>query len=167
MGGYIIQTFMKKYPNIVKGFIGIDTCPFGTNYYSKSDMWWLKQIGWMSYCYPHKILIKAIAKSCTYTKYAYENMLAALNQYTKKEVCYLMGIGFSEFLKENCNLVIKCPVLILVGEYDKTGKVKQYCKAWQKETGYPLHIIKKAAHNSNIDNYKQVNIEIEKFLNIL
>jgi len=67
----------------------------------------------------------------------------------------------------NCDLDIKCPVLILVGEQDKTGKVKQYCNAWHRNTGYPLHVIERAAHNSNIDNYKQVNMEIEKFINAL
>jgi len=164
MGGFITQAFLKRYPEVVIGFIGIDTTPFGLSYYSASDKWWLRQIEWMSHCYPHKALVKGIAKSCTYTRYAYENMFAALSQYTKKELCHLMGIGYAGFLEENCDLDIKCPVLILVGEYDKTGKVRQYCNAWQKRTGYPLHIIEKAAHNANIDNYGQTNHEIEMFL---
>lgn len=167
MGGYIIQTFLKQYAEFSIGFIGIDTTPFGLSYYSNSDKWWLRQIEWMSRCYPHKVLVKAIAKSCTCTQYAYENMLTALGQYTKQELCHLMGIGFSGFLEENSDLVIECPVLILIGENDKTGKVKQYCKAWQEKTGYPLHVIAKAAHNSNIDNYEQVNTEIEEFINSL
>ena len=57
--------------------------------------------------------------------------------------------------------------MILVGENDRTGKVRQYCKTWQEKTGYPLHVIKDAAHNSNIDNYEQVNNEIENFLDSL
>lgn len=167
MGGFITQTFLKQYPEFVIGFIGIDTAPFGACYYSASDKWWLRQVEWMARCYPRKALVKAIARSCAYTKYAYENMLAALSQYSKREICRLLGIGYAGFLEENCDLDIKCPVLILVGEYDKTGKVKQYCSAWQEKTGYPLHMIKKAAHNSNIDNYEQVNAEIEEFINIL
>ena len=167
MGGFIIQTFLKKYPEYIIGFIGIDTTPFGESYYSKSDKWWLRQIEWMSYCYPYKVLVKAIAKSCTYTKHAYENMITALRPYTKKELCNLMGIGYAGFLDENCDLQIKCPVLILVGEYDKNGKVKQYCIKWAEKTGYPLHIIENAAHNSNMDNYKQVNAEIVSFVNAL
>lgn len=164
MGGFITQTFLKRYPEFVIGFIGIDTTPFGLSYYSASDKWWLRQIEWMSHCYPHKALVKAIAKVCTCTKYAYENMFTALSQYPKKELCHLMGIGYAGFLEENCDLDIKCPVLILVGEYDKIGKVKQYCNAWKENTGYPLSIIKRAAHNSNVDNYEQVNNEIDSFL---
>lgn len=167
MGGYVIQTFLKQYAEFAVGFIGVDTTPFGLSYYSNADKWWLRQIEWMACCYPHKALVKAIAKSCTYTQYAYENMFTALSQYTKREICHLMGIGYAGFLAENTDLSIKCPVLILVGRQDKTGKVKQYCHAWQKNTCYPLHVIDKAAHNSNIDNYEQVNKEIEEFIKAL
>lgn len=78
-----------------------------------------------------------------------------------------MGIGYAGFLEENCDLALRIPVLILIGEDDRTGKVREYCKVWQEKTGYPLHVIKNAAHNSNIDNYEQVNSEIEKFINRL
>ena len=59
---------------------------------------------------------------------------------------------------------LKCPVLILLGDKDKTGKVKQYCMAWSEDKGYPLHIVKNAAHFSNGDNAEQVNSEIESFI---
>ena len=55
-------------------------------------------------------------------------------------------------------------MLLLLGDRDTTGKVKQYNKAWAKATGYPLHIIKHAAHFSNGDNPEQVNLEIEIFI---
>lgn len=164
MGGYITQTYMKQDPDEVKGFIGIDTCPFGLGYYSKSDMWWLRQIEWMSMCFSHKMLVKSIAKSSTYTEVAYQNMLTALHPYSKKELCHLMGIGYAGFLEENCNLEITCPTLLLVGQYDKTGKVKQYCDAWHEKTNLPLHVIPQAAHNSNFDNSEVVNQEIDVFL---
>lgn len=167
MGGYVAQAFLKQYPELVMGFVGIDTSPFGVAYYSRSDQWWLRQVEWMSLCFPHKMLVKAIASSCTYTQYAYEAMRTMLSLYTKRELCHLMGIAYAAFLKENCDLDIQCPVLLLLGEYDKTGKVRQYCEAWRDRTGYPLHIIRNAAHNSNMDNWEEVNAEIERFINSL
>lgn len=164
MGGYFVQAFLLKYPELVKAFVGIDTCPFGRKYYSKSDLWWLRQIGWMSSCYPHKALVNSIAKSVSTTDYARQNMLEALKPYSKKELCWLMGMGYSCFVKENRDMKINCPVLLIVGEHDKTGKVKQYCEQWHESENYPLHIIKNAAHNSNADNFMQVNDEIEKFI---
>lgn len=164
MGGYIAQTYMKLYPDAVKAFVGIDTCPFGLDYYAKSDVWWLRQVEWMSLCFPHKLLVKSIAKSCTHTEAACQNMLTALQPYSKKELCHLMGIGFAGFLEENCDLEITCPTVILVGEHDRTGKVKQYCDAWHRKTRFPLYRIPDAAHNSNFDNSDVVNRIIESFV---
>ena len=44
MGGYPSQMFAHLYPEKVKCFVGIDTTPFGTAYYSKSDLWWLSKV---------------------------------------------------------------------------------------------------------------------------
>lgn len=167
MGGYIIQAFIPRYPEKVKAFIGIDTCPFGNKYYSKSDKWWLRQIEWMSSIFPHRLLVESVAKGCTRTTYAYNNMFRALTPYSKKELCHLMGIGYAGFLAENNDLKISCPVLILAGEFDRTGKVLKYCESWHNSTGYPYRIIKNAAHNSNADNPEQVNAEIEQFIESL
>ena len=53
---------------------------------------------------------------------------------------------------------ISCPVLITHGEYDKTGKVRYYCKIWHEQTNYPLQIIKGAGHNANVDNPEEMGI---------
>ena len=44
MGGYPSQMFASIFPEKVEGFIALDTTPFGLKYYSKSDLWWLKQV---------------------------------------------------------------------------------------------------------------------------
>lgn len=75
-----------------------------------------------------------------------------------------MGIGFAGFLEENCDLEITCPTVILVGEHDRTGKVKQYCDAWHRKTQFPLYRIPDAAYNSNFDNSDVVNRIIETFV---
>lgn len=165
MGGYVIQSFILRYPEMVEAFVGIDTCPYGEQYYSKSDKWWLQQIEWMAKLYPLGLMKNAVAKQCARTEYARENMRKALAPYDKNELCRLMGIGFAGFLTDNQDMHISCPVLILVGEYDRTGKVKAYCEAWAKVQGYPLVVIRDAAHNSNADNPTQVNTEIRAFLN--
>lgn len=164
MGGYIAQTYLKLYPAEAAGFIGIDTCPFGRGYYSNADLWWLRQVGWMSGCFSRKGLIQGIAASCTATEAARRNMLAALRPYSRQELCRLLGRGYAGFLEENCDLEITCPTLLLVGSHDRTGKVKQYCAQWHRKTGFPLRVIPNAAHNSNFDNSEMVNREIDAFL---
>ena len=119
---------------------------------------------WMCMCFPHSLLIHSIAKTCTYTRESFDNMRAALSYYSKRELCHLLGAGYSGFLKENCDLTIKCPALIMVGEFDRTGKVKKYCAEWHEETQIPFVTIPKAAHNSNLDNFEAVNCEMDNFI---
>lgn len=164
MGGYISQAFICRYPEMVKGFVAIDSTPYG-NYYSKSDMWWLKQIEWMSKLFSEKLLKSAMAKQNAITEIGRANMAAMLGGYSKTELCHLMGIGFAGFLDDNRICEIPCPVLLIVGEKDNTGKVKAYNKEWAKRTGYPLVWVPNAAHNSNVDNPSFVNEKILCFVN--
>lgn len=164
MGGFIAQAVIKRFPKLASAFIAIDSCPYGSQYYSKSDIWWLRQIGWMAYLYPVKAMKKAIAKQNTATSAGYENMISMLRYYGKAELCHLMEIGYASILDDNCDLEIACPTILIVGEQDKTGKVKIYNKQWSEATGFPLIIIDGAAHNSNVDQPHQVNMVIERFL---
>ena len=164
LGGYFSQSFIRSYPEKVKGFVSIDSTPYGEIYYSKSDRFWLRQVEWMSHLYPYKMMQKAIANQVSTTQYAYENMLSMLQQYPKNELCHLMGIGYASLLDDLSDMEIPCPVLLILGEKDKTGKVKTYNREWTKRTGYPLIIIKNASHNSNADNPEEVNDAIANFI---
>jgi pimeloyl-ACP methyl ester carboxylesterase len=165
MGGYPSQEFAFRYPEKVEGFIALDTTPFGLSYYSKSDIWWLKHVAPMAKCYSENTLRKSMAKSVSRTKYSYDKMIEMLAPLTKSQIIEQMDIAYGLFTKENKDVSFSFPVQILLGEFDKTGKVQQYCQAWSKKEGYPLHIIKKAAHFSNGDNPEQVNSEIHRFIN--
>ncbi|MCR4648703.1 MAG: alpha/beta hydrolase [Lachnospiraceae bacterium] len=164
MGGFITQSVLKRFPEIVEGFVSIDSCPYGEKYYSKSDKWWLRQVEWMAKLYPDKALRKSIAKQVSTTEDTYRNMLEMLDDYDKNELCHLMGIGYAGFLDDVSDLEIKCPLLLIVGDKDKTGRVIKYNMDWSEELGCMVSWIKNAAHNSNIDRPEEVNREIEKFL---
>jgi pimeloyl-ACP methyl ester carboxylesterase len=167
MGGYPSQEFAARYPDRVMAFIAVDTTPFGLEYYSRSDRWWLRRVGSMAKWFPEKILKKSMAKSVSKTQYAYDLMLKMLGPLSKADIAEQMEIAYGGFLKENKNVRFTFPVLILLGQYDRTGKVSQYCKAWAKKEGYPLRIIKHAAHFSNADNHVDVNNEINEFISSL
>lgn len=164
MGGYPSQEFASRYPDMVEGFIALDTTPFGMKYYSKSDLWWLKQVAPIAKWFTDGMLRKSMAKSVSKTKYSYKKMMEMLQPFTKAQIIEQMNIAYGEFAKENKEVSFTFPVLILLGDSDTTGKVKLYNEKWSKITGYPLHIIRNAAHFSNGDNPKQVNMEIETFI---
>ena len=167
MGGYPSQHFAALYPEMVKGFVALDTTPLGLQYYSKSDLWWLKQAAPMAGFFPAGILRLSMAWAISKTRYAYEKMISMLEPLTKQEIISQMRIAYEYFPLENKDVVFSFPVLILVGEKDSTGKVKAYCEEWARQTGYPLHYIKGAKHFSNGDNPQQVNDEIGCFIESL
>lgn len=164
MGGYPSQVFASLYPEKTLCFIGIDTTPFDPEYYSKSDLWWLSKVKPMAKWFTDKILRTSMARSVSATEYSYQKMLDMLAPLTKDQIIEQMDIAYGVLARELKPTYLKCPVLILLGDRDKTGKVKKYCKEWSKKTGYPLHSIKNAAHFSNGDNPEQVNKEINQFV---
>ncbi len=164
LGGFLTQSFIKRYPDRVSRFVALDSTPYGFAYYSRSDIWILRQVEWMAHLYPVKLMKKAMARQVSVTGRSYENMMQMLEPYNKNELCHLMGLGYAGFLEDNCELEIPCPVLLILGEKDRTGKVAQYNRAWAKQTGYPLRIIKGAAHNVNVDKPEEVNACIREFL---
>lgn len=164
MGGYPSQEFADRFPESVEGFIALDTTPYGLGYYSKSDIWWLNRTALMAKCFPEDLLRKSMARSVSRTAYSYGKMMEMLSGLSKDRIITQMDIAYSGFVKENRDIALKMPVLILLGEFDKTGKVRNYCKAWAEKKGLPLHIVENAAHFSNGDNPKKVNLEIEEFI---
>lgn len=166
-GGFVAQSFYKKYADMVAGMFTIGTCPYSPCYYSKSDLFWLRQTKWMFRLYPDGILQKAMAKMCGRTRHARENMLAMLADYTKDELCQLMYIGFAGFIPEISQMHIQCPMWLLVGQHDKTGKVMAYNKMCHEREGFPLYIIEGAAHNANDDQPQRVNELLTAFLQAL
>ena len=166
-GGFVAQSFYKMYPDRVEGIFTIGSCPYNPSYYSKSDLFWLRQTKWMFHLYPDGILRKAMAKMCGCTPRARENMLGMLADYSKGELCALMYIGFAGFIPEICKMDIRCPIWLSVGEHDRTGKVMAYNKMCHEMEGFPLYIIKGASHNANDDQPQQVNELLNAFLQIL
>ncbi|MDR1853150.1 MAG: alpha/beta hydrolase [Propionibacteriaceae bacterium] len=167
MGGYPSQEFASRFPQLVDGFVGIDTTPFGLSYYSRADIRILERVGAMAKWFPAQTLRKSMANSVSRTEYSRQLMFRMLAPLSKAEIVEQMDIAYGEFIKENHDVAFNFPVLLLVGEHDKTGKVKHYNQQWAAKTGYPLIVIEGAAHLSNCDNPEAVNRAIEGFVRSL
>lgn len=164
MGGYVCQEFIAQYPEMVQAFIAEDTTPFGLEYYSESDRAWLKKTPVISGKFPHRILCMSMAKQATVTRYGYHNCLGMMEQMDKKQLIHAMDAAYSDVFTRKEPISFPCPVLLLLGEKDRVGKVAAYNHEWAKKTGFPLHIIKKAGHNCNADNSEEFNRTVDRFL---
>jgi len=167
LGGYVCQEFGVRYPEKVKGFVGIDTTPFGHYYYSNWERFILSKIGLLSSMFPYKTLIKSISKGATRTDYAFNNMYSSVSKLSKDEIINIMNIAYKELLKRTETVNFNFPVLLVIGEKDNTGNVKKYNKKWSTQSGYQLVVISDAAHNSNVDNYNDFNNVLSGFLSRL
>jgi len=164
MGGFIAQAFLAQNPAYGEGFISVDSCPLGLEYYTKSDRWGLPHAEAMTRLYPLSMLRWSMVHACARTPAARDNMRSILAPYTKDVLCRLIGYGCGSFFTINRDIMLPCNVLLLVGAHDHTGKVRAYNEAWHRKTGYPLVIVPNAAHNANADNPTFVNAQVEAFL---
>lgn len=163
-GGYIAQSFTENYPDKVAGFIGIGTTPFGQRYYKSSEMFWLKHFTAIAKLYPYKSYCKASVKAVAITEEARKSMKDTLVELGKDGMLKSAKAVYDEFLAKSEEVDFKCPVLLTIGETDKTGYVQKYNKAWKTYKGYPLVSIEKAAHNANYDNYIRFNELLVEFM---
>jgi len=163
-GGYIAQAFMCRYPDIISLFIGIGTAPYGTDYYSKMDFFLLRNMKSIIKFYPWKTLKTAAPKKTPGTKKGNDKNKQKIKNFSKGEYSELLQQYYNAMMVDNRNLHITCPVLIMIGEHDNLGKVKEYCHKWHKRTGFDLVIIPHAGHNANVDNPTEVNKIINNFI---
>ncbi|MCL1919111.1 MAG: alpha/beta hydrolase [Peptococcaceae bacterium] len=164
MGGYVSQQFIEAYPEKTQAFIAVDTTPFGLQYYSRSDLFWLCHAGTMTAYYPEKTMRRHFVKANSISEEGRRLMLQMLAPLSKRDICYQMNMAGNALFAENHDIELTCPVLIIVGEKDQTAKVQQCCKDWAHKTGYPLVWIPNAAHLSNVDNWQEVNRAIDDFI---
>ncbi len=162
-GGYAAQAFAQKYPHSVEAFIGIDTTPFGSKYYKKSELFWTNHYSDIAKWYPYNLYCKLAAKAVSFTKESYLTLYDCLVRLGKQGMLVSADAVYKDFPNYQ-EVDFKCPVLLLLGENDKLGYIKKYNLMWTKETGYPLIIIPNASHNSHYDNYEEVNRVIYEFL---
>lgn len=85
--------------------------------------------------------------------------------YKKSDFFWLSQLEWMcRLFPENKEIKLPCTAILILGDGDCVGKVATYNKKWANKTGYPLNIIKNAAHNSNDDRPEEVNQIIENYV---
>lgn len=172
MGGYVGQTFAELYPEKLKGFVSIDSAPLQRKYVTGIEIWLLKKMEPVYYCYPWKSLLKTGTNGVAISKYGRMLMHKIMMTYAgdKKRYAKISGHGMkmlAEAMEKNLPYKISCPALLICGEKDHAGSCIRYNKAWHKDTNIPIAWIKDAGHNSNTDKPEIVNDLIEKLVSQL
>ena len=167
MGGYVAQCILQYYPDLLSGFVSIDSAPLKRKYVTAAELWLLKRIKPFYQMYPWGLLKKSGALGCANTDYGHQVMLEMMETYQKNEYCDLVSHGYkilAEAIEMNLPYEITCPSCFICGEKDKAGSTKRYNKKWTQTEGIRLYWIKNAGHNSNTDAPQEVNDIIQKFI---
>lgn len=167
MGGMLAQVFIDHWPERVRAFVGIGTCPMDRCYYSKSDLKWLSRAGSLSKLFPFRLLHYCVAHCTSRSFYGRANMRAALEVYDRRALQCLMGDAYATLVREMDSVRLNCPALLLVGEKDRVGKVRSLCAVWHVRAGIPLYRVRAAGHNANADNPRSANRLMHAFFNSL
>ncbi len=164
MGGYIIQMTALDFPQRARSLTAVDSSPVHPAYYSALDNWLLSITPALLKLYPYDFLIKTIARQIALRESAQAYALETLRGLTKTEIAEIMGEVYGGLQQYARDFTLPHPLLIIYGEFDRTGKVRQYCREWARRENRPLEIIPNAAHNANMDNPQAFNAILEAFL---
>ena len=164
MGGYIIQIAALNYPERVRSLVPVDSSPIQLSYYSKMDRWLLSITPFLLKLYPYNYLIKTIATQIALDKSVQAYALDVLKTYSTSEIAFIMDAVYKGLLAYEKDHRLPCPILIVYGDKDKSGKVVEYCKRWAKLENRELRVIQNASHNSNQDNPTDFNGVLKEFL---
>lgn len=163
MGGYISQIAAVDHPDRISSITAVDSSPVQLSYYSGLDRWLLSITPSLLSLYPYNYLINVISKQIALSAPARAYALETLKTFTKAEIAQIMGAVYRGLLQYDYAR-LPCPILIVYGEKDVTGKVKAYCNRWAEQEKRELKVISNAAHNANMDSPEEFNRTLHKFL---
>ena len=140
-GGYIVQEFIRRYPNMVDAFISIDSNPLGIQYYKKPELFLIRNFGKIMRLYPYKYYCRCSARASTRTEESKKSFYNCLKKLGKKGIIKAVNPVYRDFsnYEEVC---FKCPALLVLGEF----YVKKYNEMWKIKNEYPSIIISNSAH---------------------
>lgn len=169
MGGYVGQVFAQLFPDLLAGFVSIDSAPLQKHYTTAIERWLLKRMEPVYRYYPWKALLRSGTNGVATSQYGRRLMHDMMMVYDgdKKHYAKLAGHGFrilADAMEKDLPYEIHCPALLICGAQDHAGSCKRYNKAWYKHTGLPLEWIAGAGHNANTDRPEAINRLIERFV---
>lgn len=165
MGGNLAQEIAFYNPEVVIKLVLIG-CTRNTNRLKRAEKFLLKITPFLLGIYPWKTLIKQSAAACSRKKEIRNYVTNCLLRVGKQNFIKIMTATMA-CLHEEPGYVINKPILLLCGEYDRTGNIKKVAYEWEKiEPDCKLHLIKDAGHNANQDSPTIVNKLILDFLSV-
>jgi len=164
MGGNLCQSILQRFPERINKAVLIDctdnaqTLTIGEKIQKKLSSPIIRALPW-------KIMVKMSAKSSGETEYTHKYMEKVLEDIGKKRLLEIMGSIMNKALNASPNYRFPIPVLLILGEKDKTGNIVKAMTNWpKKDKNAILKIVPNAGHVANMDSPELVNQFILDYL---
>jgi len=164
MGGNLIQEVVFYHPERVKALICLD-CTCNTMKLNSLEAFAVKMVRPILGIYPYKILRRQAANITSVKSEVRQEIYDLFEGLPKSDYINIM-MELTFCLHEEPNYRIEKPLLIIVGDQDRTGNIRKVAPIWAKrDAGSQLVIVPNAGHAVNMEQPDIVNRTILEFLN--
>lgn len=162
-GTYAIQELAFIYPEIVRAMLLIDgTCITSKLSYTESIS--LRSTPFLFRIWPYTNLKRSMVYGSAIKPDTRKYLENSFNKLSKSEFINIWD-GISSCVHYEPNYRIKCPLLLVYGEQDDLGNIKNSMIEWStRELNAELIVIPDAGHSSNQDNPEFFNRVMVTFL---
>jgi len=163
MGGNLHQEFVFHHPKRVKTMVFLG-CTWNFQKLTPMEIFGLRIAKPLFEIYPYKFTIDQSLAVTAASQESKALLRVSMNNLTKNEFIQIM-MGTSACLHYEPGYIIDKPLLLLVGENDKTGNIRKAMHAWAKvEPDCRLLVIPKTMHAANLDNPEFFHQKLLDFL---
>lgn len=163
MGGNLHQELVFHHPERVTALVCLD-CTWNFQQLSRLEQFSLALAGPIFKIYPHRWLVDQSLAITAVRKETQAQLRPAVERLTKAEFIQIMLAGV-QCLHPEPNYHIGKPLLLMVGDQDRTGNIRQAMPRWAAhEPGCEFCVIPRAKHAAHLDQPDFVHGKLLDFL---
>lgn len=165
MGGNIHQELVFRFPERVKSLVMVG-CTWNfqklTRFEEISVKVGVPMLGW----YPYDTLIKQMAEVSVTSKRDQDYLVDAFSVLSKSEFVQVMKEA-TACLHNEPDYIISKPMLLIIGDKDKTGNIRKIAPIWAKhDKDCKFVLVPNAMHCVNLDAPEVFHKELLEFLKV-
>jgi len=151
MGGNLHQELVFHHPERVQAMVFLD-CTWNFQKLTPMETFTLRLAKPIFQLYPHKMLVDQSLAMTAISKASQDSLRPAMESLSKAEFIQIM-MATSACLHYEPDYRINKPLLLMVGDLDKTGNIRKIMPIWAaQEPDCRLVVIPDASHAANLDN---------------
>lgn len=163
LGGNLGQEVAFYHPNRVKGLFCLD-CTWNFQKLTRLEQWMITHAEGIFALYSEKSLIDQSLKATAKSVESQELLRRSMSTHDKKEFVRTLMAG-STCLHYEPGYKVGKPLLLMVGDKDRTGNIRKAMPAWAKvEPNCELVIVPDALHAPNLDAPEVFHAKLLEFL---